>query len=213
MIAAYLRISTLTHQQTNDNQRKRITDAGFQVDEWFSEEGVSGSVDALDRPVFKDMMSKMEKGSTVVCTHLDRLGRNAVDIVNTIDKFKKLGVHVRVMQLDGIDLTSGTGLIIVHVMACMAEIEKENIKSRTIAGLARTKADGTILGPKLRITPSDLRHFCECRDSGMTLDVISEQSGVDRNTIRRNVVKWKDRLTEYEVEWDKRQQQYEKKVA
>lgn len=213
MIAAYLRISTSTHNQTNDNQRKRITDAGFQVDEWFSEEGVSGSVDALDRPVFAEMMSKMEKGSTVVCTHLDRLGRNAVDIVNTIDKFKKLGVHVRVMQLDGIDLTSGTGLIIVHVMACMAEIEKENIRTRTVAGLERTKAEGTILGPKLRITPDQLRSFCEGREVGITLDTLSEQSGVDRNTIRRNVVKWKDKLSEYEVEWNKRQQQYEKKAA
>jgi len=163
--------------------------------------------------VFAQMMSKMEKGSTVVCTHLDRLGRNAVDIVNTIDKFKKLGVHVRVMQLDGIDLTSGTGLIIVHVMACMAEIEKESIRTRTVAGLERTKAEGTILGPKLRISPSDLRYLCERKEQGATLDVLSEESGIDRNTIRRNIIKWKDSLTEYEVEWDKRQQQYEKKAA
>lgn len=213
MIAAYLRISTSTHQQTNENQRKRITDAGFQVDEWFSEEGVSGSVDALDRPVFAAMMEKMEKGSTVVCTHLDRLGRNAVDIVNTIDKFKKRGVHVRVMQLDGIDLTSDTGLIIVHVMACMAQIEKEAVKSRTLAGLARTKAEGTILGPKLRISPSELRSLCERKEQGATLDTLSEEFDIDRNTIRRNIIKWKDNLAEYEVEWDKRQQQYEKKAA
>lgn len=213
MIAAYLRISTSTHNQTNDNQRKRITDAGFQVDEWFSEEGVSGSVDALERPVFSEMMTKLDKGSTVICTHLDRLGRNAVDIVNTIDAFKKMGVGVRVMQLDGVDLTSSTGLIIVHVMACMAEIEKENIRTRTIAGLERTKAEGTILGPRLRIDPITLRSLCADKLAGNTLDALAEKYGIDRNTINRNVLKHKDNLAEYEMMWNKRQDQYSRKVA
>lgn len=213
MIAAYLRISTSTHNQTNDNQRKRITDAGFKVDEWFSEEGVSGSVDALARPVFSEMMTKLSKGSTVVCTHLDRLGRNAVDIVNTIDAFKKMGVHVRVMQLDGVDLTSGPGLIIVHVMACMAEIEKENIRTRTKAGLERTKAEGTILGPRLRIEPTTLRNLCADRLAGNTLDVLVEKYSLDRTTINRNINKHKDNLDEYELEWNKRQDQYKRKAA
>jgi DNA invertase Pin-like site-specific DNA recombinase len=208
-IYAYLRISTLTHDQTNDNQRKKIVDAGFTVDEFVSEEGVSGTVMALERPAFSAMMGKTLPGDTVICTALDRLGRNAIDVLHTVDAFKERGVALRVMQLDGTDLTSSAGKILVHVMACMAEIERDNISERTKAGLARTKAEGTFLGPKLVIQPKTLRILCEGRKAGMTLDNLSGEWGIDRNTIARNTKKWENCLDEYEIEYNKRQKQYE----
>src|ERR1700741_528568 len=113
---AYLRVSTSCFDQTTDNQRKVILDLGFSVDKFFSEDGVSGSVAALERPEFYQMMKVCVAGDTVICTMVDRLGRNASDILHTVDEFKRLGIRLRVTQFDGIDVTSSTGKMIITVM-------------------------------------------------------------------------------------------------
>lgn len=209
---AYLRVST-KKDQTCDNQKKIILDAGFAVDQFFADEGVSGSVKAVERPMFIEMLKNAPQGTTIICTMIDRLGRNASDILNTVDEFKRLGISLRVIQLDGIDLCSSMGKLILTVMAACAELEKNLIVERTIAGLERTKSEGTILGPRLTITPDVLKMLVVGKNEGLTLDKLSEKSGVDRMTISRNVKKWGDDVAGYEEEYFKRQRQYDRKAA
>lgn len=207
-IFAYIRVSTTSHDQTTDNQKKLITDAGFAVDEWISENGVSGSVNALQRPEFARMMRKAKAGDTVICTMVDRLGRTASDVLHTVDEFKRLGIRLRVMQFDAVDVTSPTGKMIVTVMAACAELEKNLLVERTVAGLARTKEQGTILGPPLTMKPEDLKAICAERAKGKSFDQLATMFPYPRQTIYRNVKKWENNLQQYDDEYFTRQLQY-----
>jgi DNA invertase Pin-like site-specific DNA recombinase len=209
----YIRVSTEGKGQTTDNQRKLIVDAGFQVDEFFSEDGVSGSTKATERPAFSAMMSKAVEGDSIIVTMVDRLGRSASDILNVVEALKARGIRLRVLQFDGMDITSGMGKMVLTCMAAMAELEKNILVERTLAGLERTKAQGTKLGPPLTIAPAILRAMIRDREDGMTLDELQAKYNVPRNTIHRNLKKWAGKVGEYEQEWAVREAQYKLKAA
>lgn len=208
---SYLRIST-NKGQTTENQRKVVLDGGFAVDVWCSEDGVSGSIKATDRPVFKDMLSKMVAGDTLIVTMVDRLGRSASDILNVVEMLKAMSVRVRILQFDGIDITSSVGKMMLTCMGAMAELERNILIERTNAGLERTKAQGTILGPKLTITPDVMATLVSRKAAGATLDTLAKEYGVPRNTIARNITKWKNSLDKYSCEYVARKVQHERSV-
>lgn len=207
-VFAYLRVSTDNKGQTTDNQRKLIADAGFAVNEFFSEDGVSGSKPAFMRPQFAEMTSRMKDGDTLIVTAVDRLGRSAHDILGVVEEFKARGIRLRVMQFDGIDITSPTGKMILTCMAAMAELERNMLIERTKAGMARSKEQGTKAGRPLKIAPADLREMAALRSS-MSLSQLSEKFGYGVSTIDNSLRKYKD-LDAYEVEYAQRQAQYSK---
>jgi putative DNA-invertase from lambdoid prophage Rac len=210
---AYIRVSTEGKGQTTDNQRKQIVDGGFAINEWVAEEGVSGSIKATERPAFKAMLSKMVKGDILVTTMVDRLGRSASDILNVVEMFKSIGVRVRILQFDGMDITSSMGKMVLTCMAAMAELERNILIERTVSGLERTKAQGTILGPKLTIAPVVLEELVAKKSTGITLDALASEYNIPRNTIARNLSKWKGSLSAYATEWNSRQSQYVRNSA
>jgi DNA invertase Pin-like site-specific DNA recombinase len=207
----YTRVST--DKQTTDNQKKLIQDAGFAVDVWYSENGASGSTKAVNRSEFSKMMKEVKAGDTVICTAIDRLGRSASDILQTVDMFKERGIKLRIVQFDSIDITSAVGKMILTCMSAMAELERNLIVERTIAGIARTKAEGTRLGRPLTITPEMLSVLCKEKEQGVTLDQLERKYNVPRNSIARNVAKWKGNIEGYKNEYNARRIQYEMSVA
>lgn len=210
----YIRVSTDGKCQTTDNQRKLITDAGFAVDRFFSEDGVSGSKKAMCRPAFSKMMEIVQGGDTIIVTMVDRLGRSASDILNVVEEFKSRGIKLRVMQFDGMDITSSMGKMVLTCMAAMAELERNILIERTVAGLERTKAQGTKLGPPLTIPPATLREMVIKREGERwSLDKLAKEYGIPRNTVHRNLTQWSGKLTEYAEEWAAREQQYAAKAA
>lgn len=208
---AYIRVSTTG--QTTENQRKAILDNGFNVDKFFSEDGVSGSMRATERPVFAQMISLMTTGDQLIITMIDRLGRSASDILNVVEMFKVMGVRVRVLQFDGMDITSSMGKMVLTCMAAMAELERNILVERVHAGLERTKAQGTILGTPLTIEPAVLCEMVAQKAAKVKLDTLSTQFNIPRSTIARNITKWKDSLDQYKVEWNARQLQYAAKLV
>ena len=210
---SYLRISTEGKGQTTENQRKQILDGGFAVDVWCSEDGVSGSVKATERPVFKVMLAKMASGDVLITTMVDRLGRSASDILSVVEHLKAIGVKVRILQFDGMDITSSMGKMVLTCMSAMAELERNILIERTISGLERTKAQGTVLGPKLTIAPDTMAALVTKKAAGASLDALAAEYGVPRNTIARNITKWKDNLEQYLNEWNVRELQYSKTQA
>lgn len=208
---AYIRVSTTG--QTTENQRKVVLDNGFAVDKFFSEDGVSGSMKATDRPVFAEMLASMAFGDTLIVTMVDRLGRSASDILNVVELLKSMGIRVRVLQFDGMDITSSMGKMVLTCMAAMAELERNILIERVNAGLERTKAEGTVLGPPLTVTPSVMNSLVTKKAAGATLDALAKEFGIPRNTIARNISKWKDSLDKYAAEWNVRQAQYAAKAV
>lgn len=206
-VYAYLRVSTSDKGQTTNNQRKTIEDARFEVDEWFAEDGVSGKINALDRPVFKALMQKATEGDEILTVSLDRLGRNAIDILNTVERFKQKKIKLRCLVLGDIDLTSMAGQILIHLLALIADVERQSISTRTKAGMARTKAEGTLLGRHMKVSYDVLVDCVEERKKGTQLSVLAAKHSLDKNTLLQTIRKWGDKLEEYQARWEQQLKQ------
>lgn len=212
-VHSYLRISTLDKGQTVENQRLALQEAGnYATDFWYADEGVSGSVPAMQRPEFVRMMGAVKRNDLVCVTALDRLGRDAEDILNTVNNFEKMGVRVCILALGNTDITSVMGKAFVIMLSALAEMERNNLRERTRQGLARTQKEGTILGRPLAINPAEMREMVTKRDKGYSLDSLAEIYGVSKMTVQRNLKKWEGKLDDYCDEYFKRQAQYDRKL-
>jgi putative DNA-invertase from lambdoid prophage Rac len=181
---AYCRVSTA--EQTTENQRLEIQGLPFDVDQRrIVVESISGSVPAIERPVFRDLMKRMEEGDVLVVTKLDRLGRNAVDVRSTVDMLASLGIKVHCMALGGADLTSAAGKLTMGVLTAVAEFERDLIIERTKAGLARARAEGKLPGRKNALNPDQRAAVQRMLKEGAAVAQVARTYNVGRATIMR----------------------------
>jgi putative DNA-invertase from lambdoid prophage Rac len=141
----YCRVST-TNQFT-ENQVQEVKGAGFDVQPGrVAEEIISGSIAAKERPGFQKLLERMESGDVLIVTKLDRLGRNAMDVRQTVEHLAATGIRVHCLALGGVDLTSPAGKMTMQVLGAVAEFERDLLIERTQQGLKRAKAEGKRLG-------------------------------------------------------------------
>ena len=165
---AYARVSTV--DQLTENQAEQIAQAGYQIEgHRFIEEKVSGSVPASQRPGFVKLLEKLEPGDTLVVTKLDRIGRDSVDVQQTVQDFSRRGVRLVVLQLGNLDLTSTAGALMVKVLAAVADFERGLIVERTQAGLARAKAEGKKLGRPAKTSDSQRQAIRQALAAGASV--------------------------------------------
>ena len=176
---AYGRVSTVT--QLTENQREEIKRAGYAIDgRRYVEETISGSVPALQRPGFVSLLDKLEDGDTLVVTKLDRLGRDTIDVQQTVKLFKARGVRLVVLQLGNLDLTSSSGKLMVGMLAAVADFERDLIIERTQAGLARAKAEGKRLGRPTKTTEKERLAITSALNAGRTVRELAREYGISR---------------------------------
>jgi DNA invertase Pin-like site-specific DNA recombinase len=121
----------------------------------FVDRGVSGAKDkrpALDA-LLKD--AKRRRFDVLVCWRLDRLGRNLRHLVTLLEDLQAVGVSF-VSLGEGIDCTTPAGKLQLHILAALAEFERERIRERVIAGLARVREKGQRLGRPERSIPESI---------------------------------------------------------
>lgn len=157
-VAIYTRVST--GLQTTENQRQelgRYVEArGWKLYKEYSDEGVSGSKDR--RPALDELVkdARRRRFDALVCWRLDRLGRNLRHLILLLDELQAVGVAF-VSLAEGIDATTPAGRLQLHVLGAIAEFERDRIRERVMAGLARAKAAGRRLGrPPLHAHPREL---------------------------------------------------------
>jgi putative DNA-invertase from lambdoid prophage Rac len=180
---AYGRVST--KEQSTENQRLEIINAGYAVDYWFADEGVSGKVMAQQRPQFAKLLTQIRDGETLVVSKLDRLGRDAHDVGGTIKLLASRGIKVIVLQLGALDLTSPAGKMMLTMLAAVAELERDLLVERTQAGLARAKQQGKILGRPTTTTPEQRADILTKHKAGASISELSRLYGVSRATVMR----------------------------
>jgi putative DNA-invertase from lambdoid prophage Rac len=180
---AYLRVST-TGQNT-ENQLLEIQSAGFAVDaNRVISETVSGSVPAFKRPEFAKLVDRLEKSDVILTTKLDRLGRNTVDILNTVEKLTNIGVRVHCLALGGMDLTSAAGKMTLSVISAVSCMELDLLKERTAAGLVRARAAGKKFGRPATLTPLAKASIIAEKSAGASYADLAKQYGVTRSAIQ-----------------------------
>ncbi|MCS0595549.1 recombinase family protein [Massilia agri] len=183
-VFGYGRVST--KEQTTENQRREIEAAGYAVDYWHADEGVSGKVAAAHRPQFAKMLDQIRNGETLIVTKLDRLGRDAQDVGATIKMLATRRIEVIVLQLGKLDLTSAAGKMMLTMLAAVAEMERDLLVERTQSGLARAKAEGKVLGrPALTTEEQRQAIYAQHHENGISLSALARIYDVSRATIMR----------------------------
>jgi len=184
-VALYARVSTA--DQTCDTQllalRGYAEARGWQALE-YADEGVSGTRD--HRPKLDTMMTdvRRRKVSAVVVVKLDRLARSVHHLVTLAKELEALGVDLVVLD-QGIDSTTPSGRLLFHVLAAIAEFERELIRERVLAGLRRARARGKRLGrpPTHHVTPVAARAALE--EHGGRLRATARALKLHPETLRR----------------------------
>ena len=143
---------------------------------------VSGA--RLIRPGLDDALSHLRSGDVLVVWKRDRLGRSVkgpVDLVNTLEA---RDIDFRSLT-DGIDTKTPAGRFFFHVMASLAQMERELIVERTRAGLAAARKVGRVGGRKRRMTDSKIKAARRLLAGGTPPRDVAEDLGVSVPTLYR----------------------------
>jgi DNA invertase Pin-like site-specific DNA recombinase len=177
MLIGYMRIST--QDQKLDLQREALKQAGCQK---FYEDQVSGL--KAERPGLQKALEQLREGDTFVVWKLDRLGRNVKNLIEFVANLEKDKVNFRSLT-DQIDTSTPMGTFFFHMMASLAQMERELIVERTRAGLAAARQRGRVGGRKRRMTDSKVESAKQLLASGIPPREVASNLGVSVPTLYR----------------------------
>ena len=110
----------------------------------YSDEGKSGK-NIEGRPNFLQMLSDIQtlkdNVDFVLVYKLSRFGRNAADVLNSLQKMQDYGVNL-ICTEDGIDSSKDSGKLMISVLSAVAEIERDNILVQTMEGRRQKAREG-----------------------------------------------------------------------
>lgn len=178
-VIGYLRVST--GEQSVEAQRHSIEQT-HKVEEWFSDEGISGAVKAIERPGFAELFKYARKGDTLIVPAVDRLGRDTIDVLSTVETLRNKGVSVISLR-EGFDLSTPIGKAMLTMLAAVAELERSNIKARQMAGIARAKAEGKALGREKTIDDAAVVQWR--KENGASIQATASQFGISPASVKR----------------------------
>jgi DNA invertase Pin-like site-specific DNA recombinase len=95
----------------------------------------------FDRPEFLKMLEMARPGGSIVVWRLDRSGRSLKELIETVNDLTERGIELRSLK-ENIDTSTPTGKLMFHVIAALAEFERDIIQERTLAGLEAARARG-----------------------------------------------------------------------
>ncbi|WP_201365792.1 recombinase family protein [Dictyobacter formicarum] len=95
----------------------------------------------FDRPEFLKMLEMARTGDIIVVWRLDRLGRSLKELIETVTALGERGIELKSLK-ENIDTSTPTGKLMFHIIAAMAEFERDIIQERTQAGLEAARARG-----------------------------------------------------------------------
>ena len=180
--AIYARVSTFDQEPENQlvELRRYAAARGWDARE-FVDHGVSGSKER--RPALDAMVAdaKRRRFDAVVVWRLDRLGRNLKHLITLIDELQLWGVAF-VSLNEGIDATTPSGKLQLHILAAIAEFERARIQERVCAGLARAKAQGKRLGRRPHVISAERLESA----AHLSLRKAADALGVSHTVVRRH---------------------------
>jgi DNA invertase Pin-like site-specific DNA recombinase len=159
MLIGYARVST--QDQNLDLQIDALTNAGCKK---IFHEKTSGS--RAERPEFSKALEALREDDTLVVWKLDRLGRSVKNLVDLVSELHKQGIQFKSLT-DAIDTGTPSGRFFFHVMASLAQMERELTVERTRAGLETARRLGRKGGRKRRMTDSKIESAKRLLANGM----------------------------------------------
>lgn len=178
MLVGYARVSS--NEQNLDLQVDALETSGCA--KIFSDK-LSGA-QQKKRPGLENALSHLRTGDTLVLWKLDRLGRNVKGLIELVETLQAEGINFYSIT-DGINTSTPAGRFFFHVMASLAQMERELLVERTKAGLAAAKERGRVGGRKRIMTPSKLEAAKKLLCEGMPPKDVAQNLGVSIPTLYR----------------------------
>lgn len=152
-IYGYARVSTA--QQDLELQLTALRKAGVPEENIYSEKFSGKSM--KNREQINELISKLEKGDTLIVHKLDRLGRSVSQVTSLVDQLTEEGKYLVVLDA-GIDTRLNEGMAgmmtkaLITLLGLMAEMERTFIEERTQAGIQKARESGVKFGAKRKKT-------------------------------------------------------------
>lgn len=179
MLIGYARVST--PEQDLTPQLEALLAAG--CERTFSDKA-SGA--KADRAGLAEALSHARCGDIIVVWKLDRLGRTMKGLVDLSAELAERGIGLKSLT-DGIDTGGTAGKLVFHIMAAMAEMERDLIRERTTAALIVARRGGRVGGRKTVMTPRRVEAARKLLASGMSAREIAPTIGVSVATLYRHL--------------------------
>lgn len=172
---AYARVSRI--DQNPQLQIDALEKAGY--DELFTEKA-SGK--DLNRPEFIRMYEKLRPGDEVIVWKLDRLGRNFKDLINLLDDWEKQGIKLTLLT-EGYNTGTREGKMFLHMLALVADYERDRLRERTLAGLESARKKGHFGGKRPRLKPDKVEEMKKLyNEHNISVDALCKMFGIARST-------------------------------
>jgi DNA invertase Pin-like site-specific DNA recombinase len=138
----------------------------------------------VERPGLREALSHLREADTLVVWKLDRLGRSVKGLVDLVNELETQKVHFLSIT-DDVDTKTPAGRFFFHVMASLAQMERELILERTRAGLEAARCAGRVGGRKRQMTDSKVQAARKLLASGTPPHEVAHSLGVSVPTLYR----------------------------
>ena len=177
MLIGYARVST--RDQNLNLQKDALEAVGCHK---IYQDALSGA--RADRPGLTLALEVLRAGDSLVVWKLDRLGRSLKQLISLVEDLEKKEIHFRSLT-DNIDTSSPSGRFFFHVMASLAEMERELIMERTRAGLKAARDSGRTGGRRRLMTDSKIEAAKKLLLNGVSAREVALNLGVSVPTLYR----------------------------
>jgi DNA invertase Pin-like site-specific DNA recombinase len=182
-LLGYARVST--GHQSLDQQSDALAAAGVDGSRIYTDK-LSGTSTREQRTGLAALLDYARPGDTIVVVGIDRLGRNAAEVMTTIRELGQRDIVLRSLR-EGIDTSNATGRMVAGVLASLAELELELQRERRTAAKSARQLRGLPIGRPRALTAEQIALAERMRASGEPVPVIAETLGVSRATLYRTL--------------------------
>lgn len=177
----YARVST--GHQSLDQQLDALSAAGVDPDRIYRDK-LSGTSSREQRPGLAALLDYARPGDAIVVVGIDRLGRNAAEVMATIRELRDRDIVLRSLR-EGIDSSNATGRMVAGVLASLAELELELGRERRTAAREARRARGQHIGRPKALNEKKAALAMRMHASGESASTIANTLGVSRATVYR----------------------------
>jgi DNA invertase Pin-like site-specific DNA recombinase len=177
----YARVST--GHQSLDQQLDALTAAGVDPKRVYRDK-LSGTSTREQRPGLAALLDYVRPGDAIVVVGIDRLGRNAAEVMTTIRELRDREIVLRSLR-EGIDTSNATGRMVAGVLASLAELELELGRERRAAAREARRARGQHIGRPKALDEKKAALAMRMHASGESASTIASAVGASRATVYR----------------------------
>ncbi|MBB5021341.1 DNA invertase Pin-like site-specific DNA recombinase [Desulfurispira natronophila] len=141
----------------------------------------------MNRPELQLCLRILRSGNQLVVWRLERLARSLKDLISIIHDLEERGIGF-VSLTESIDTTTSTGKLIFHVFGALAELERNLVRERTMAGLVAARVRGRKGGRRHAMSKDDVRKaVAMLSDPNITKSVVTGHFKVSKATLNSSL--------------------------